>query len=321
MNSMIAIAPADAHGGAKARANDPHTSELRERIAEAIREGGGRVTDLAEANGVVWMDHGDAETLGRLLDRHPAVRWVQFPWAGVESLVAQGLMDRPVSFTCAKGLFADQVAEHALLLVLASLRNVVAQARTPRWHSLDPGSLFGRRVTILGGGGTARSLVRLLRPFDCRIRVVSRTGSAVEGAAQSLRVAQLGRVLPETDVLVIALALTPSTRYIIGARELSALPDHAILVNVARGAHLVTDALVDALALGSLAAAALDVTDPEPLPEGHPLWNHPRVLITSHCADSADYVRGQLCSRVTRNVVNLGKGLPLEGLVDARQGY
>ncbi|MFE9928905.1 D-isomer specific 2-hydroxyacid dehydrogenase family protein [Streptomyces sp. NPDC005533] len=320
MNSAIAIEPAQGNAAA-GRANDPEVAAMRSRIADAVRAGGGHVTTADQAAGLVWLTQDGVGELGRFLDKYPAIRWVQFPWAGVEELVAQGFMDRDVTFTCAKGLFADQVAEHALTLVLASLRHLVAQARTPRWHSIDPGSLFGRRVTILGGGGTSASLVRLLQPFQCRIRVLRRTAQPMQGVDETLPVSALEQVLPETDVLVLALALTPRTRHIIGAEQLALLPPHAVLVNVARGKHVDTEALYSALQDGSIAAAALDVTEPEPLPEGHPLWHHPGALITSHCADSADYVAAMLCGRVTRNVANLRDGLALEGLVDARHGY
>ncbi|MBB0232227.1 NAD(P)-dependent oxidoreductase, partial [Streptomyces calidiresistens] len=275
-----------------------------------------------EAAGLVWLTPADADALNRLLDAHPGIGWVQFPWAGVEKLVANGVTDRPIVFTSAKGLFAEQVAEHALTLALACLRSLAVQARTPRWHSIDPASLFRRRVTVVGAGGTARELVRLLAPFGCEVRVVRRSaGEPVAGAARTLPVPALPEVLPDTDVLVLALALTPGSRQLIGARELAALPSHAVLVNVARGAHVDTDALVAELRRDGLAAAGLDVTDPEPLPEGHPLWSDPRVLITSHCADSAEFATRVLCGRVARNVANLRAGRELEGRVDPALGY
>jgi phosphoglycerate dehydrogenase-like enzyme len=246
---------------------------------------------------------------------------VQFPGAGVEKFATSDLFHRPVVVTCAKGSFAGQVSEHALMLMLASLRSVVRQARTPHWSAVDPRSLHGQRVTILGGGGIASELICLLRPFDCRIRVIRRRPEKVEGAEETLPPTALHAVLPETDILVLALALTPETRHIIGATELALLPAQAIVVNVARGAHIQTDALVEALRAGRISAAGLDVTDPEPLPEGHPLWTDPRVLITSHCADSAEYVLRMLCERVERNVRHLRAGRPLEGVIDPTTGY
>ncbi|MBB4936893.1 phosphoglycerate dehydrogenase-like enzyme [Streptosporangium album] len=321
MEARIAIAPSAEVGKAYGRANSPGIDHLRSEIEKAVAGGGGVNVAPAEANGLVWLIPGEPEQLRQTLDDHPGIGWVQFPWAGVERFATSGLFHRPTVFTCAKGSFAGQVGEHALLLILACLRSVVRQARTPRWHAVDPRSLHGRRVTILGGGGISAELVRLLQPFGCRIRVIRRRAEKVEGAEETLPPAALHAALPETDVLVVALALTSETRNIIGAAELALLPPQAVVVNVARGAHIQTDALTEALRAGTISAAGLDVTDPEPLPEGHPLWDDPRVLITSHCADSAEYVLRMLCERVERNVRHLREGRPLEGVIDPATGY
>ncbi|MBB2911285.1 phosphoglycerate dehydrogenase-like enzyme [Streptosporangium becharense] len=321
MDARIAIAPSPEMGAAYDRPNSPALGRLRARVEEAVAAGGGAVVAPGEANGLVWLIPGEPEPLRSLLDDHPGIGWVQFPWAGVERFAVTDVFHRPVTFTCAKGSFAGQVAEHALMLMLACLRNLARQARTPRWHPIDPVSLGGRRVTILGGGGIAAELVRILRPFDCRLTVVRRRPEKVEGADETLSSSALHSVLPETDILVLALALTAETRHVVGAAELALLPQHAAVVNVARGAHIDTGALVEALRAGTISAAGLDVTDPEPLPEGHPLWDDPRVLITSHCADSAEYVTRMFCERVERNVRNLREGRPLEGAIDPAAGY
>ncbi|MGW0072496.1 D-isomer specific 2-hydroxyacid dehydrogenase family protein [Streptosporangium sandarakinum] len=321
--ARIAIAPPPGPeaDGAGDRANSPALDHLRARVAEAVTAGGGSNVPPAEANGLVWLVPGDPDGLARMLDDHPGIGWVQFPWAGVEKFAEAGILRRPQTFTCAKGSFAGQVAEHALLLTLACLRSVVRQARTPHWCSTDPRSLHGRRVTILGGGGIATELVRLLAPFGCRVRVLRRRPDKVEGAEETLPSSTLHDVLGDTDVLVLALALTPETRYVVDAAELALLPRHAVVVNVARGEHIRTGALVEALRSGTISAAGLDVTDPEPLPEGHPLWDDPRVLVTSHSADSADYTTRVLSERVERNVRNLLAGRPLEGVIDPEAGY
>ncbi|MFF3444538.1 D-isomer specific 2-hydroxyacid dehydrogenase family protein [Streptosporangium sp. NPDC002721] len=323
MEARIAIAPSAEVGTSHGRlgSSDIDLDRRRPGIEEAVSRGGGTNVPLADADGLVWMIPGEPELLGATLDAHPRIRWVQFPWAGVEKFTASGVFGRPVVFSCAKGSFAGQVAEHALTLALACLRNLSLQARTPGWCPVDPRSLHGRRVTILGGGGIATELVRLLAPFGCRVRVIRRRPEKVEGADETLPPQALHAVLPETDVLVLALALTPETRHVVGAAQLALLPPQAIVVNVARGAHIETGALVEALDAGTISAAGLDVTDPEPLPDGHPLWADPRVLITSHCADSAEYVARMFCERVERNVRNLRAGRPLEGVIDPATGY
>jgi phosphoglycerate dehydrogenase-like enzyme len=213
------------------------------------------------------------------------------------------------------------VAEHALLLTLTCLRHVVARARTRGWLEIEPNSLFRLRTTILGGGGTATALLALLRPFDCYVRVLRRRPEPVAGAAETLSTDELQHVLPVTDVLILALALTDETSSMIGAAELALLPPNAVVVNVARGGHIDTDALTAALRDGRIAAASLDVTAPQPLPSDHPLWQMDNVLITSHCADSTDFVITRLCERVQENVRRFRTGKPLAGVVDAAAGY
>ncbi|MGC5010757.1 D-isomer specific 2-hydroxyacid dehydrogenase family protein [Streptosporangium sp. DT93] len=321
MEARIAILPSPEAWAAYERPNSPGAAGLRSMVERAVSSGGGVLAPVAEADGLVWLVPGEAGLLRTTLEENPRIGWVQFPWAGVERFVESGVFGFPVVFSCAKGSFAGQVGEHALMLILTCLRNVSRQARTPRWDPVDPRSLHGRSVTILGGGGIAAELIRLLRPFGCRIRVIRRRPDDVEGADETLPPSALHEVLPGTDVLVLALALTPETRHVVDSAELKLLPEHAVVVNVARGGHIRTGALVDALRAGTISAAGLDVTDPEPLPEGHPLWDDPRVLVTSHCADSAEYVARMFCERVERNVRNLRAGLPLEGVIDSAAGY
>ncbi|WP_214415969.1 D-isomer specific 2-hydroxyacid dehydrogenase family protein [Sphaerisporangium fuscum] len=310
MEARIAVIP-----------GEPGDDILVANLQKAVARGGGAVVPLTEANGLIWLVPGEPGRLREVLQNNPGLTWVQFPWAGVEKFAGTGIFDHPAVFTCAKGSYAGQVSEHALMLTLACLRDVARQARTPHWLPRPPRSLHGRSVTVLGGGGIAEELVRILQPFGCRVRVVRRSSRPLPGADETLPPSALATVLPDTDVLVLALALTAETRHIVGAAELALLPAHAVVVNVARGGHIDTDALVAALDAGTISAAGLDVTDPEPLPEGHPLWSDPRVLITSHCADSPDYVMRMLCERVEHNVRHLIAEEPLDGLIDPATGY
>lgn len=320
MGPGIAIEPSRLRAGTRHGAGED--ADRRRKVSDAIERGGGRVVPVDQAEALVWLDVRGADLLVPVLDAHPAVRWVQLPWAGVETFAASGALERSATFTCAKGSFAEQVAEHALLLSMAALRRVKEHALATSWSWMEPRSLFDARVVVLGGGGIASELVRQLQPFRCKITVLRRDASArVPGADRVATLAALHEVLPSADVVVLALALTPETTGVIGARELAMLRPEAVLVNVARGAHVDTDALVGALASGQLSGVALDVTDPEPLPTGHPLWGMPNALITSHCADAIDYVADRLAARVEANVRNLVAGLPLEGVVDPVAGY
>ena len=182
-------------------------------------------------------------------------------------------------------------------------------------------SLYDRKVTIVGGGGIAMSLLEQLAPFRVEATVVRRTPDPVPGAAHVLPVDRLHDALVDPLVVVLALALTPETIGIIGAPELAALPETAWLVNVARGRHVDTSALVDALGSGSIAGAALDVTDPEPLPDGHPLWGLANCIVTPHTADTIEMVIPLLAERIRTNVRRLTDGGPPVGQVDASAGY
>ena len=164
-------------------------------------------------------------------------------------------------------------------------------------------------------------LLRLLAPYRVRATVVRRRPDPVPGAVRTVPNAALHSVLPGALVVFLALALTPETIGIIGAAELGLMDRRAHLVNVARGRHVHTDALADALAAGSLAGAGLDVTEPEPLPDGHRLWAEPRCIITPHTADTIEMIRPLLARRITANVRHFVAGEALEGVVDPASGY
>jgi phosphoglycerate dehydrogenase-like enzyme len=174
---------------------------------------------------------------------------------------------------------------------------------------------------ILGAGGIGSALIRLLEPFDARVLAVTRSGREVPAAAESYAVEETGELWPEGDYFVVAAPATAATGKMIGARELEAMQEHAWVVNVARGSLIDTDALVEALAVGSIGGAALDVTDPEPLPEGHPLWSEPRALITPHSANPPDALVRRLAERVEENVSRFMAGEELIGVIDVEAGY
>ena len=297
------------------------SSKRRQQICDAVVEAGAQLVDADEANALVWLQMGSAATLIELLERNPQIFWVQLPWAGVENFLEGGLFTRDVKFTCAKGAYATQVAEHALMLTLALMRRVPKQSRTSGWLQVEPDSLFGKRITVLGGGGIATSYLKLTAPFGCAATVLRKQQVAHELADRTLPIDELHLALPETDVLVLALPLTPENVGIIGAAELALMPKGAYVVNVARGRHVVTEALIGALERGQLAGAGLDVTEPEPLPADSALWKMDNVLVTSHCADSLVYVSQQLAIRSAENVRRLISGDELVGLVDTSVGY
>jgi len=290
-------------------------------LAAAVVAGGGRpvALDDADAVGLVWTDFLEPAALAGQLAAAPAIRWVQLPVAGVEAfrdLFADGRL-----WTCAKGAYAEPVAEHALALGLAGLRRLPTRARATEWGAPAGTSLVEGRVTVLGGGGITEALLALLAPFRVEVTVVRRSARPLAGATRVLGPDGLHLALADAQLVVLALALTPETVGIMGAAELAAMATDAWLVNVARGPHVVTDDLVAALRAGTIGGAALDVTDPEPLPPGHPLWELDNCLITPHVADTWAMAEPLLARRVGDNVARYRAGTPLVGVVDPELGY
>ncbi len=289
---------------------------------DAVVAAGGTVVPLETApDALVWLDPADVAGLRDALAAAPGVRWVQLPFAGVDRVAEAGLLDAGRTWTSAKGAYAEPVAEHALALALAGLRHLPERVAARTWGAPKGTSLFDERVTILGGGGIARALINLLAPFRVEATVVRRSSEAVPGAARTVSVDQLHQALPGALVVFVALALTPETERIVGPAALASMDERSWLVNVARGRNVDTDAVVEALRSGSIAGAALDVTDPEPLPDGHPLWDAPSCIVTPHSADTPEMVRPLLAARIRANVARLAEGQPLVGVVDAVAGY
>lgn len=290
-----------------------------ESLEEAVVAGGGRIAPVDEATALVWADPTVPEQLPDVLGRGPQVEWVGLPFAGIEPYVPY--LDHDRVWTCARGVYARPVAEHVLTLGLAGLRSVVHYARTPHWSAHAGRNLIDGEIVVFGAGGITTELLRLLQGFDCTTTVIRRRADPMPGATRTVTLADRLDVLGSADLVVLALALTPETTGVIGAAELEAMADHAWLVNVARGAHVDDAALLAALDAGSIAGACLDVTDPEPLPDDHPLWARHNVLITPHVGNTEEMGVPLLAAHIRRNVEAFGRNETLEGIVDAEAGY
>lgn len=288
-------------------------------MADAIMAGGGHVVPVAEADAVVWAAPRDPGALREVLDLAPNVRWVQLPFAGIEQFV--DLVDDRREWTCGKGVYAEPVAEMALALALAGMRHVGAYSRSARWSPPFGRNLLGASVTILGGGGITESLVRLLQPFGCHVTVVRNRVTDMDGADEVLESDRYVDALAGADLVVLALALTADTEGMISRNELEQMRPHAWIVNVARGRHIVTDDLVWALQEGVIGGAALDVTDPEPLPDDHPLWSLPNCIITPHVGNTPEMAVPLLSERITANVRRFAQGEALIGPIHLDLGY
>ncbi|WP_091435417.1 2-hydroxyacid dehydrogenase [Micromonospora yangpuensis] len=231
---------------------------------------------------------GDAAAL---LDRLPDLRAVQLLSAGADAWV--GRVPDGVTLCDARGVHDSATAEWVVTAVLSQLRGFPTMARAQgrgewSYDQVAPtDELAGKRVLIVGAGSIGTAVRDRLAPFEVTFTLVARTARPDEGV---YGVDDLPDLLPAADVVVLLVPLTPQTRGLVDERFLAALPDGALLVNAARGPVTRTPALVAELSTGRI-SAALDVTDPEPLPAGHPLWELPNVLLTPHVAGS---VRGLL---------------------------
>ena len=292
---------------------------MYEAMTRAVTAGGATLVDTADAEGLIWADPARPDAFPDVIAATTRLEWIQLPYAGIEPF-AHHLDDR-WTWTCGKGVYAPAVAEMALAMILSGQKHLHGYARASSWSGPVGRMLAGSRVTVLGGGGITSHLIPLLAPFECDVTVIRRSDQPFPGANRTIPVARLHEVLPVTDVLVLALALTNETVGIISAAELMALPKHAWLVNVARGGHVVTNDLVTALAAGSIAGAALDVTSPEPLPDGHPLWSATNCLITPHIANTPEMGLELLEPFVAENVRRFCDGDELLAPVNVTLGY
>ncbi|MFF9458592.1 NAD(P)-dependent oxidoreductase [Streptomyces flaveolus] len=224
--------------------------------------------------------------LERILPRVGGLEVLQLLSSGHEYLRPFLPMLPPgVRVATGRGVHGQATAEHATALLLAMTRGLdVFQRRQQRevWRPSRFSTLLGKTVVVLGQGVVGSAVASRLAPFGCRVVRVARSArDTPDGRVHAI--AELHDLLPEADAVVVCVPLTAGTRGLLGSAELSLLPDGAVVVNVARGEIVDTPALVEEVAAGRL-KAGLDVTAPEPLPSGHPLWALPGALVTPHTA-------------------------------------
>jgi phosphoglycerate dehydrogenase-like enzyme len=287
-------------------------------LSEAVREAGGQIVPIEKADGLIWF--GTPDGLKTTLSNSNNLRWIQLPAAGIEAYLPL-IRASSATWTAAKGVYADTCAEQAIGLAIAGFRNFPSAIQQRRWHKEPARSLFDSRVTIVGAGGIAQSLIRLLAPFNASITIVRRQTDAVAGVRRTVRLDRLRDALGDADLVILASALTAETEGIIGEPQLRAMKQDAWLINVARGKLVKTNELVRALQQGWIAGAGLDVTDPEPLPDDHPLWRFDNCIITSHTANPPNLERDYFRRLVVDNVRRFLNREPLIGVIDREAGY
>ncbi len=288
------------------------------------------------AEGLIYVNPRNPKRLSEILSIAPALEWIQLPYAGIEPYLSS--LDSKYRWTCGKGIYARPVAEMALGLLLTGFRGLNVYVRASKWEAPKGENLIGANILILGGGGISQELVKLLHPFDCQITIVrkldkplfedSGTGKGISGEDSDLNrqveiktTDNLPQLYKNADAVVVALALTPETENIIDAAALKNMQQHCWVVNVARGKHIHTPSLVQALQSESIGGAGLDVTEPEPLPEEHPLWNLENCVITPHVGNTPEMGIKLLLGRVTENVRRFCTDEELLGPVNIKLGY
>lgn len=259
----------------------------------------------------------DVDIIRRPLPAMTNLQVVQALSAGVEGLQEEvRRLPGNVTLCNARGVHAQSTAELTLTLILASLRGIpeLLHAQSLQvWKTTVFSSLYGRKVLIVGYGALGSAVEDLLAPFHCAVSRVARTSrSTPRGPVHA--VAQLDGLIADADVIVLTTELTPSTRHLVGEDFLTRMSDGALLVNVARGAVIDSDALLRELRRGRI-RAALDVTNPEPLPERHPLWEMPNVIITPHIGAFTPSLWSRLEILIRQQIIRFASGQKLANLV------
>jgi len=262
----------------------------------------------------------------KLAERAPALRWVQLSHVGIDTLDAS-LGDSHVVFTNGAGVNTVAIAEWVLGCMLMQAKGWPEAFRAQAnhvWARFQPRELRGRTVGIIGMGDIGREIGRLARALGCRVVATRRSYTGHEAdppADATYPPAELHALLRESDFAVIAAPGTPETHHLIGRAELEALGPQGFLLNIARGSVIDEAVLAEALRDGTIAGAALDVFEREPLPPESPLWALPNTILTPHTSGGTDRYFDRLTDIFCDNLRRYLDGQPLRNIVDPARGY
>ncbi len=269
-----------------------------------------------------WFDLNEKEPMVEIARAATGLKWMNSIYAGLDFMPLDLLKQRGVTVTNGVGINALTIAEYVVMLMLAhakGYREVVRAQDRHEWLLDSPGKreLAGERVLLLGMGAIGSLIKTRLEAFD--MKVVPLRRSVAYGA---LKPGELRAKLGDFDWVVLAVPSTPETRHMIGALELAQMRPNGVLVNIARGDVVDQEALVEALQEKTIEAALLDVTDPEPLPEDHPLWDLENAQVTMHLSGRAQNKMFQRSAdRFVENLERWENGEPVQPQMDLDAGY
>jgi len=255
------------------------------------------------------------------------LRWVQVLVAGVERLLTPELVNSDITLTNCKIVQGPEIADHAMALLLAltrELHRAISNRTREEWATREyaPIELRGKTALVIGVGGIGTQIA--VRAHACGMQVIGvdpRDMPYVPFLQKSVYPDRLDTVLPEADVVFVAAPHTRQSEGMIGAKEFALMKENSYFIAVSRGKLYDTTALVKALETKRLAGAGLDVTDPEPLPKGHPLWKFENVIITPHIAGRSDGEGQRYIALYKENLRRFAADEPLMNVVDKRKGY
>jgi phosphoglycerate dehydrogenase-like enzyme len=262
------------------------------------------IAGIAEAE-AVFLTNPDynAKIAAAMIAARGRIKWIQFLTAGYDAAKQHGVPPGAI-LTSAGDAYSPAVAAHAVSLLLALQRlfpAVLANQARGAWDRTAAARMAtpaSSTIAILGFGGIGKEVARLLRSFGPRIIAVTRSARPDPLADEVAKIGDLHAVLRRADAIVLALPLDETTEHFIGAAELALCKPNAVLVNIARGQIVDGEALAAALGNGTIAGAGTDVTEPEPLPAGHPLWRAPNLIITPHVAGACGPIGGERLATV-----------------------
>lgn len=280
--------------------------------------------DLSRADAILsWWRGRDA--LDPLLAAAPQVQWIHANAAGLDHLVSPALAASSAIITNSRGVYGEALGEYVVAAMLYFVKNLArlrdAQARRA-WEPFEGERLAGKVLGIVGYGDIGAAIAQRATALGMQVLAYRRRPELSAGDPNVARlVSQLRDAIAPADFVALATPLTPETRHLFGAEQLSWMRANAVLINVGRGQAIDEPALIDALQRGAIRGAALDVFETEPLPATHPFWSMPQVLLSPHSADRVDGWLDRTMELFLANLDRFVRGEPLANIVDPRRGY